>query len=243
MRKKLSLIVGVTLVALMTCSIWAYASSPIKIYLDGKELKSDVPAQSINGRTMVPLRLIGEALGVGIEWDGSRNAVLITSKQGSQQDTSQTVTSKGLSKSAPVPMGESVSTPDGFTAKVASITDGNRAWDIIKATNQFNEAPATGYRYAIVGITVTNNKSAQEPAYISGADFALVGSSNVVFRSFDKSVVMPSEGVLKDLRGQLYHGGTLTGALCFYIPNNETNLVLIWDKVLGGNDKRYFEVK
>lgn len=246
MRKSLFVITAFAIALLFYSLGTAVASSPIKIFVNSKEIKSDVPAQMVNGRTMVPLRAIGEALGVDVAWDSANNTVIITSPSVSQPTVTPTTpvtANKGLSKSNPIPMGESASTPDGFAIKVLSVTEGERAWDIIRATNQFNKPPADGYKYVIVSLTVTNLKSANEPANISGIDFALVGSSNVVFKSFDRSVVLPKEGNLKDLSGQLYHNGSITGAFCFHVPKNETNLVIAWDKPWDVNKKRYFEVK
>lgn len=39
--------------------------------IDGKSVKLDVPPVIINGRTMVPVRFIGEAFGARFEWDGN----------------------------------------------------------------------------------------------------------------------------------------------------------------------------
>jgi hypothetical protein len=38
----------------------------------------DVPAQIINGRTMLPIRAVLESVSIGVDWDGSRSAVLIS---------------------------------------------------------------------------------------------------------------------------------------------------------------------
>jgi len=43
--------------------------APIKVLLDGDELEFDVPPQLISGRTMVPMRVIFEALGADVDWD------------------------------------------------------------------------------------------------------------------------------------------------------------------------------
>ena len=45
------------------------AQSDIKIFLNGDEIKTDVPPQLINDRTMVPLRFIFEALDCVVLWD------------------------------------------------------------------------------------------------------------------------------------------------------------------------------
>jgi len=42
--------------------------------------KLDVPAQIINGRTLVPARAISEALGNIVDWDGANRTVVITDK-------------------------------------------------------------------------------------------------------------------------------------------------------------------
>lgn len=53
----------------------------VKVFADGKELVSnDVPAFQIDGRTMVPLRLVGEALNATVEWDQATQSVKITKK-------------------------------------------------------------------------------------------------------------------------------------------------------------------
>ncbi|WP_246011078.1 copper amine oxidase N-terminal domain-containing protein [Brevibacillus nitrificans] len=46
--------------------------------VNGKSVALDAPAVIRNGRTMVPLRFIGEALDAGITWDAERNLVNVT---------------------------------------------------------------------------------------------------------------------------------------------------------------------
>jgi hypothetical protein len=46
--------------------------------VNGKSVALDAPAMIRNGRTMVPLRFIGEALGAGITWEAERNLVNVT---------------------------------------------------------------------------------------------------------------------------------------------------------------------
>ena len=67
----------------------------IKVYLDGEAVAFDVPPQNINGRILVPLRAIFEALGAETEWNGdtrtvtaSKGGTLVTLTIG---DTSPTV--------------------------------------------------------------------------------------------------------------------------------------------------------
>lgn len=52
---------------------------------DGAEIESDVPAQIINGRTMVPLRVLSESIGAKVDWDNSSRTVTITTPDTSAQ--------------------------------------------------------------------------------------------------------------------------------------------------------------
>lgn len=45
---------------------------------DWTSVQLDVPAQVINGRTMVPIRMVTENLGPAIQWDGKTQTVTIT---------------------------------------------------------------------------------------------------------------------------------------------------------------------
>ncbi len=66
MKKMLSII----LIALMVISVVpCYAASDVTVYLNGTLLTFDVPAQIIDGRTMVPMRKIFESLGAVVSWD------------------------------------------------------------------------------------------------------------------------------------------------------------------------------
>ncbi len=50
--------------------------------VNGKQVTLDVPAQEINGHTMVPLRFLGEALGGVVKWDdATRTVTIVTSGQ------------------------------------------------------------------------------------------------------------------------------------------------------------------
>ncbi|MFA7468331.1 MAG: copper amine oxidase N-terminal domain-containing protein [Desulfotomaculaceae bacterium] len=66
------------LVLLISCAAVAAANNPVKLIVNGREIKADVPPQMVNGRTMVPVRWVAEALGAEVRWDGG--AVYIDSQ-------------------------------------------------------------------------------------------------------------------------------------------------------------------
>lgn len=47
--------------------------------IDGRTVYLDVPADTVGGRTMVPLRFVSEALGADVKWNGATRTVLINS--------------------------------------------------------------------------------------------------------------------------------------------------------------------
>lgn len=46
--------------------------------INGTKKNLDVPGKAVNGRTLVPLRFVSEALGANVEWNSNQNLVQIT---------------------------------------------------------------------------------------------------------------------------------------------------------------------
>lgn len=61
---------------LAVLAVPGFAASPIKVNVNGYLLNSDVPAQNINGRVLVPVRAIFEALGASVEFDSATSTVI-----------------------------------------------------------------------------------------------------------------------------------------------------------------------
>lgn len=132
-------------------------------------------------------------------------------------------------RSNPVPMRESLITSEGIEITVVNLIKGDQAWEILEEANIFNESPTDGMQYVIITVNVKNISSEEEPFTVMDMDFELIGSSNKIFQGYDQSVVLPDEGNLSELWVELYHGGEETGSLHYYIPTDETNLVLVWN--------------
>lgn len=56
----------------------AAAYSSPRVFLNNKQLSFDVPPVIENGRTMVPVRAVFEAMGANVEWDAARRVVTAT---------------------------------------------------------------------------------------------------------------------------------------------------------------------
>lgn len=80
MKKKWLIVFGaVFLVAALATA--GFAANSIKLIVNGQEIKPDVPPQIINGRTMVPLRWVAEALGSDVQWDEGNKIVWVNTPQ------------------------------------------------------------------------------------------------------------------------------------------------------------------
>jgi hypothetical protein len=75
MKKRYVVILTLCLLLLITGLV--YATGSVRIFVNGQEIYSDVPPQIINGRTMVPIRFVAEALGANVQWDEKTQAVSI----------------------------------------------------------------------------------------------------------------------------------------------------------------------
>jgi len=74
--KKVSISV---LAMLMLLSVLAFPvlAEDINILVDGKQIISDVSPQVINGRVLVPIKFVGEALGATVEWVSGKDMVTV----------------------------------------------------------------------------------------------------------------------------------------------------------------------
>ena len=77
MRKKWKKVLAGLLTAVLLCAspVAASAANEITVYVDGQEIVFDQPPVVQNGRTLVPMRAIFEALGAEIEWYGTEKRV------------------------------------------------------------------------------------------------------------------------------------------------------------------------
>ena len=62
-----------------------------KAYINGQEQLLDVPAKVVNGRTLVPLRFVGQSLNATVDWNGATQTVTITTAADNNSNTNTNV--------------------------------------------------------------------------------------------------------------------------------------------------------
>jgi len=75
-KKKWLAVIGVVILVGIFATA-AFAGNPIKLIVNGQEVKPDVSPQIIDGRIMVPIRWVAEALDADIQWDEQQRIVRI----------------------------------------------------------------------------------------------------------------------------------------------------------------------
>ena len=75
MKKSFLLPLFLTLLMFFTMSTPSYAQQAIKLWVNGRYVSTDVPPVIENGRTLVPLRVISENLGIRVEWRADTRSV------------------------------------------------------------------------------------------------------------------------------------------------------------------------
>jgi hypothetical protein len=73
MKKIVSIIICLAIV--LSCVV-CFASDDVKVVVGGNEVVFDQPPVIQEGRTLVPLRAIFEALGASVGWDGETSSVI-----------------------------------------------------------------------------------------------------------------------------------------------------------------------
>ncbi|MDD3853658.1 MAG: copper amine oxidase N-terminal domain-containing protein, partial [Syntrophomonadaceae bacterium] len=73
------LITGLLLTLIIKPVQSGMAADSIRIFIDNREIAAEVQPVIVNDRTMVPLRVISENLGMTVDWDEDTRSVFITS--------------------------------------------------------------------------------------------------------------------------------------------------------------------
>ena len=74
--KKTLRFVAILIIAVICFNFTVVAEKNVNVILDGEIINFDVPAQIVNGRTLVPMRIIFEKLGAVVYWDNNTRTAI-----------------------------------------------------------------------------------------------------------------------------------------------------------------------
>jgi hypothetical protein len=137
-------------------------------------------------------------------------------------------------RTAPNPIGAAVDVGDGWSLTVVS--GARDITDAVTTENSFNAPPPAGFRF--VGVDVTYTYSGE------GSDVALTATTKAVALT---NVELSSEcGVIPggvDLFSDVFAGGSVTGTVCFVVPEGGFDMVLYTTTFVDDFVHSYFATK
>ncbi len=223
-------------------AVTSYVANPVdfKVMVNGEEFVSDPPALEINGRTYLPLRAMGDALGVPVNWNEEL-------RQAEVGTTTPKVEQNQYSRNNPAPINtvqtytqdEEYSLYDNHSInlRVMEVIRGQQAWDKIIAANQFNDEPDEGYEYALVKIGVSVMTVENDGAYnLSEYEFKSFSSNNEEMPG--TYVVTPDP----QFEGKLYAGGNAEGWIVVQVKKDDKNPKLAYGVDYNGAGGVWFSL-
>ena len=221
----------------------SYVAKPVdfKVLVNGEEFISDPPALEIEGRTYLPLRAMGEALGVPVSWNEEL-------RQAEVGNSAPVANKNEYSRSNPAPI-NTVQTytksseyfeEDNYTVAVRIVETlrGVNAWEKIKTANMFNSEAPAGYEYVLAKIAFsvvdTKGEFAVKP---SSYNFVAYSSNNEEMPT--PFVVEPSP----ELEGNLYVGGNAEGYLVFLVKSDDASPKLAYGLDYNGAGGIWFKLQ
>lgn len=79
MKKKIALaLTTIMSISALAVSVSAEDYTSVNLLVEGKAVETDQPAVIVNGRTMVPVRVVAETLGSEVDWDAETKEVTFT---------------------------------------------------------------------------------------------------------------------------------------------------------------------
>lgn len=147
-------------------------------------------------------------------------------------------TNSGKDRNDPAPLTEKIITED-WEVSVLEIVRGDKAWEMVKEANQFNDAPAEGMEYIVVKVHVRYIGTDDAAAQINGTFFKTTGSAGVLY---DAPLTVDPNPMLD---ATLYPGGEFEGWITMQAAKDETGIKLVFEPVFefSGQNKRFISLE
>lgn len=237
-------ILGVIITAMLTgTALGATVTKTIEVVYNSVNLTvngTKVNADNIlyDGTTYVPLRAVAEALGKEVGWDGKTNTASVNDKG------VVTKPSTNYSRTNPAPIGtkQMITISDLFDNYSAEVTvtetiGGEKAWELIKAANRFNEEPGADEEYILAKIKVkVIDVKDDKKLDIYSSSFNVYNDKNVEYGM--TSVVEPEP----TLRTSLYAGGEHEGYAAYKVKKSDVNPKIVYGQKYDGTGGVWFKL-
>ena len=220
MKKRLQgLMAGILIGSLLTGGLvfagnYEAITASFPILVNGVEWTTDKPIVTIDGSTYLPLRALGNALGVKVEWNSELSRVEIGEAP---------IQSTNYSRQNPAPLNtvQQITVKDyindySAALRVIETIRGEQALKMIKDENMFNSDPQEGHEYILAKVAISALAVGDEKALtISSLDFKCFSANNEAYEN--QFIVVPKP----KLADQLYAGGNTEGYVAFQVKTDD----------------------
>lgn len=238
-------VAGIISGALLTGTIAfaAYTAEPasFKVLVNGEEFTSEPPAMVINGSTYLPLRAIGNALGVNVNWNEDlhraevgNSAPVAKENQYSRNNPAPLNTVQEYTKS------DNWSETDNYTVaiRILETVRGEKAFEALKEKSIIYPEPDEGYEYVNVKIaySVISTKSdfSVEPYQTSFTAFT---------KNNEECPVNYYTSTDPVLTGALYEGGNIEGWITVQVKKDDAEPKLAYGLGYNGTGGIWFSLQ
>lgn len=236
----------------------ALLNKGIQVELNGKsiDLKDEhggvLYPITYDGNTYLPVRSIGNAMGLSVAYDADANKVVLGGEEAAAIQEPEKVApkqespSKKTSRSHPAAIGTKVNFEKEWivekyfgSVSVDEVIRGEEAWKIISQANRFNQEAKDGYEYLLAKITISIDSIDKEGAKadISSVNYTLVSSDG---KDYDITLGV----VLEDeIDSNLYAGASHTGWAVFTVKKDDANPTIAYARDYDGTGGVWFATK
>lgn len=172
------------------------------------------------------------------KWGTDEEEPCDSSFDGGSVDNATPASGPGSSRDEAAAIGESIEVGDLRITVLEADTD---AASRLETLSEFPSTPVPGRRVVLIRLEVEHiGSDRDETIQVYESDYKITGSANVIYDSFGDDT---SCGFLEDsLQGEMFPGGSLEGNICFQVPENETDLLLVSEPSFSFDDegRRFF---
>lgn len=199
-----------TVSMILSCSAVSAADDEVKVYLDGTQLQFEQPPVIQDGRTLVPMRAIFEALGADVDWQGETQYIVATSSSKGQMIemhiNNNIITHNGVD----ITLDVAPQLINGYTMiplrVVSECMDANVEWDgntrTVYVTNKNSIIEIYGNNTHYIGECMYGAAQGYGTLFVSDDTGAV---SELYCAYFENNE--PIEGYVRYANGDMYQGG------------------------------------
>lgn len=198
-----------------------------------KKFESDKPIVAIEGSTYLPLKAIGDVLGVPVQWNEKLRRVEVGSISNTKNEYS-------FNNPAPLNTIQTI-TKESFLQKytaevvVKEIVRGETANKMVADANIFNDPPKEGYEYLLAKVYVKLISIDEGALTLSPLQFSLISSDG---KEYDMPFVVLPE---PEITTTLYPGASHEGWVVFEVKKDDLKPKIVFEKQYDGTGGAWFK--